>query len=291
METERIIEGIIKKDDPPMDHQDYQEHPAHQGPNPAPDPRSHHNHQMQSILSDIDQFRSVSDLFALLGDPTRIRIFWLLCHREDCVMSLAELLGMSSPAVSHHLRSLRNTGLIVGRRDGKEVYYQAADTEVAALLHHMVEQVMSVTCPEEGERLTGYQDERELLAREVHEYLIAHLDRRLTIDELAREFHTNSTTLKATFKNVYGKPLAAHIKEHRMASAAALLRESDLSIFDVGRRVGYDSQSRFSEAFREYSGMLPSDYRSAPTVPLSPACSCAPHPSSHHRSDHHDEHE
>jgi DNA-binding transcriptional ArsR family regulator len=55
---------------------------------------------------------------------------------------------MSSPAVSHHLRPLKNSGLIICRREGKEVYYRAADTQQGRLLHQMIEQVMEITCPE-----------------------------------------------------------------------------------------------------------------------------------------------
>lgn len=57
--------------------------------------------------------------FKQLSDPTRSRIFWLLSHREECVINLAALLEMSSPAVSHHLRSLTESGLLVSRRDGQ----------------------------------------------------------------------------------------------------------------------------------------------------------------------------
>ena len=86
------------------------------------------------------------DVFKQLGDTTRIRIFWLLCHQEECVLNISALLEMSSPAVSHHLRPLKTSGLIVSRRDGKEVYYRAADTRQSRLLHQMIEQVMEITC-------------------------------------------------------------------------------------------------------------------------------------------------
>ena len=87
------------------------------------------------------------EIFKQLGDTTRIRIFWLLCHCEECVINIAAILDMSSPAVSHHLRPLRSSGLIVSRREGKEVYYQAADTSRSRLLHQMIEQVMEIACP------------------------------------------------------------------------------------------------------------------------------------------------
>ena len=62
-------------------------------------------------------------------------------------MGLSALVEMSSPAVSHHLRLLKSAGLIVSRREGKEVYYKAADTEQSRLLHIMIEQVLKITCP------------------------------------------------------------------------------------------------------------------------------------------------
>lgn len=62
------------------------------------------------------------------------------------MLNIAALLNMSSPAVSHHLRPLKNSGLITSRREGKEVYYKAADTEQTRLLHDMMEKVMQITC-------------------------------------------------------------------------------------------------------------------------------------------------
>lgn len=56
---------------------------------------------------------------------------------------------MTSPAVSHHLRLLKASGLIISRRDGKEMYYKAAETELAQMLHHTVETLGRITCPRE----------------------------------------------------------------------------------------------------------------------------------------------
>lgn len=104
--------------------------------------------QLESMPKEED-FQIVSDLFKLLCDRSRVRIFWLLCHCEECVINLSSIVGMSSPAVSHHLRQLKNSGLIVSRREGKEVYYRAADTEQAQLLHHMIEKMVEIACPDE----------------------------------------------------------------------------------------------------------------------------------------------
>ncbi len=114
----------------------------------------HHHTEGQSPeylgeqLSKIEEFQTVAEIFKQLGDTTRVRIFWLLCHCEECVINISAMMEMSSPAVSHHLRPLRNRGLIVSRRVGKEVYYRAADTEQSRLLHQMIEQVMEISCPD-----------------------------------------------------------------------------------------------------------------------------------------------
>lgn len=104
--------------------------------------------KIQEQLDRVSNFQVVADIFKQLGDTTRVRIFWLLCHHEECVINISAMMNMSSPAVSHHLRPLRNTGLIVSRREGKEVYYHAADTPQSQLLHQMIEQVMEIACPQ-----------------------------------------------------------------------------------------------------------------------------------------------
>lgn len=98
-------------------------------------------------LAEIKDFQTVSDVFRQLSDSSRIRIFWLLCHCEECVVNISAIVEMSSPAVSHHLRQLKGSNLLVSRREGKEVYYKAADTEQSRLLHLTIEKIMEITCP------------------------------------------------------------------------------------------------------------------------------------------------
>lgn len=109
-----------------------------------------HSHQTERLLEKWESapdFQQVAEVFKQLSDPTRVRIFWLLCHCEECVINISALMEMSSPAVSHHLRQLKESGLIVSRREGKEVYYQAADTEESHLLHRTIEKIVKITCP------------------------------------------------------------------------------------------------------------------------------------------------
>ena len=101
-------------------------------------------------LEKTEKFQTIADVFRQLGDPTRVRIFWLLCHCEPCVVNISAMMDMSSPAISHHLRALKASGLIVSRREGKEVYYRATLTQQAQLLHHMIEDLVEIACPAQG---------------------------------------------------------------------------------------------------------------------------------------------
>lgn len=118
-------------------------------------PHNHHNEidntELLEQLNDIQHFQIVSELFKQLSDPTRVRLFWLLCHCEECVLNLSAMMKMTSPAISHHLRELRNKDLVSSRRVGKEVYYKSANTEQSVLLHKMIEKILMITCPEHKE--------------------------------------------------------------------------------------------------------------------------------------------
>ena len=66
---------------------------------------------------------TLSRLFGLLGDPTRVRIVLLLCRGELNVSRLCATLGLPQPTVSHHLGLLRRGSLLQTRRAGKNIHY------------------------------------------------------------------------------------------------------------------------------------------------------------------------
>lgn len=215
-------------------------------------------------LQQAENFSAAAEMMSMLSDSSRLRIFWLLCHCEECVVNISAMTEMSSPAVSHHLRMLKDGGLIVSRRDGREVYYSAADTPQCRLLHSTVEKLMEQSGMglSEGRLIvSGYSQSQIDTVRRMHDELVARPEMRITIEELARKYLMNPTTLKELFKAVYGDSLASHIKSHRMEKAAELLSDSDESVAAIAAAVGYESPSRFSAAFRERYHMLPAEYR------------------------------
>jgi DNA-binding transcriptional ArsR family regulator len=72
--------------------------------------------------------------FALLADPTRVRLLWALRESEADVSSLAETAGCRPTVASQHLSKLRFAGLVEGRRDGRRVVYRLRGAHVRNLL-------------------------------------------------------------------------------------------------------------------------------------------------------------
>ena len=111
-----------------------------------------HNHsqnakKMIEKMPENKDFEKVSALFQLISDPTRLKIMWLLCHCEECVNDIACAVNMSAPAVSHHLRLLKQAGLLSSRREGKEMYYKLSGEAEAQLLHRSIDDIFDIQCP------------------------------------------------------------------------------------------------------------------------------------------------
>jgi DNA-binding transcriptional ArsR family regulator len=98
------------------------------------------------MLPDVERFEQLSDIFSLVSDATRLRILWMLCHCEECGCNIASAVEMSAPAVAHHLKILKNAGLIKGCRKGKEIHYSLADNKTAALLHQVIDTMLEMNC-------------------------------------------------------------------------------------------------------------------------------------------------
>lgn len=91
-------------------------------------------------------FFLLAETFQALGDSSRIQIVWALSQGELSVGELARVVGMSQPAVSHHLRTLRNLHLIRLRKEGRSSYYCLDDEHIDHILQEgfiHVEDLMS----------------------------------------------------------------------------------------------------------------------------------------------------
>ena len=81
----------------------------------------------------------LADFFKIFADSTRIKILVALDKEPLCVCEISELLSMSSSAVSHQLKSLRQSNLIRSSRQGKNIIYSLADSHVRDIIEKAIE--------------------------------------------------------------------------------------------------------------------------------------------------------
>ena len=111
-----------------------------------------HNHDknLNTVLERMPEnvkFSQAAEVFSNLGDGTRLKILWILCHSRECVSDIAAAIGASKAVVSHHLQLLRRSGLVTAEREGQEIHYSLNDTQEAKLLHKTIEAMFNITCP------------------------------------------------------------------------------------------------------------------------------------------------
>ena len=88
-----------------------------------------------------DLFYKIADFYKLLGDTTRMKILYALDKSEMCVCDIANLLSMSKSSISHQLGTLRRSGIVRCRKEGKEVYYMLDDNHIKTVIEIGIEHI------------------------------------------------------------------------------------------------------------------------------------------------------
>ncbi len=89
--------------------------------------------ELRATVASDDLIAVVAETFHVLGDPTRLKILYLLKKHTCCVRDLAILTEVSESAISHHLRLLKDRHLVTQRREGTTIYYSLSDHHLAPL--------------------------------------------------------------------------------------------------------------------------------------------------------------
>lgn len=119
----------------------------------------------------------------------------------------------------------------------------------------------AMTIPENEEEHPYFYRTQVEKVKAVKRFLTEHLSENYTQEELSRRFDIPMTPMKTCFRSVYGEAIGTWLAGYRMNQAAELLRERDLSIAEIGSRVGYDNAGKFTVAFKKIMKLTPSEYR------------------------------
>src|SRR5438067_5059352 len=233
----------------------------------------------QSAASDSGDSGEISEGSALLAAPgdmltasavgaaeflliTLAPLFVLDCAARARLTRPDSVVAFRAPAVGRDERLAR-----LARDLAEELLEEAAGQElvVGALVEHALVQLLrryaNVRRSESLElSRVGLVDRRIRLAVEL---MHAHLDRDLPLEEIAEAAHLSPFHFARLFKKLTGATPHAYLASLRAARAQTLLAETDLSVTEVGARVGYMSSSHFAKAFRQATGLSPRAYRNA----------------------------
>lgn len=95
----------------------------------------------QTSPIDKETIQSISKLFKVISDPTRLSILFLLQKKEKSVGNIALALDMEQSAISHQLKTLKDSRLVKARREGKSMVYSLDDPHVFSLLKQVLTHV------------------------------------------------------------------------------------------------------------------------------------------------------
>jgi DNA-binding transcriptional ArsR family regulator len=102
--------------------------------------------QLQNCMETLDKmegsFQKMTKLLSIAGNDVRLKILFLLnTENELCPCDLADILKMSVPAISQHIRKIKDAGIISSRRDGQTLYYSLNrdETEIFSSIFEAIE--------------------------------------------------------------------------------------------------------------------------------------------------------
>ena len=148
----------------------------------------------------------------------------------------------------HQLKTYRGEGISAG------LFYEGKVAEALSLI---------VEAQKKNKAAKQHLSAQDITAlQEVTVYILKHYASDIPSEKLAQIACMGTTKLKAAFKQYHHCTITAYIQQRRMDRAKLLLSETDLTIGQAARAVGYSTSSRFAELFRRSTGILPGEYRS-----------------------------
>ena len=141
-----------------------------------------------------------------------------------------------------------------GNEFGTRLFFKSKIEELTAIIIQKAEELRCST-----DRKIAAAD-RRTVAR-VAEYVNAHLSKNFLLPQLASEAYMSVSKFKYVFKAVTGQSFSDYITQKKMECACELLKQSNLYVAEVAYRLGYKNAGSFSVQFKNYTGILPSEYR------------------------------
>lgn len=138
----------------------------------------------------------------------------------------------------------------------KEGYYKLKVMELLLFLKNS-------TIKNVEEEYPTLKAENVKIIKDIRKYLIDNISENITLDDLSSKFNLSKTSIKNYFKEIYGKPLSTWRREYRLTQAAMYLEKTSMNVGEISETVGYTNHGKFTNAFKKYFSMTPTEYRNS----------------------------
>lgn len=109
---------------------------------------------------------------------------------------------------------------------------------------------------------TDYYNQNQVkLIKEVAACITKDLTKHYTIEQLSQMFKISQTSLKKTFRGVYGASVYSYLRTYRLQTAQKMLMETMESVTAIANNIGYENPNKFTSAFKDAYGVTPTDFR------------------------------
>lgn len=145
-----------------------------------------------------------------------------------------------------------------------EIYNVPNSVRLGYFKIKILELMLFLSClgEEDRKKASVYENPSKLfVVREARHYMAERMGKKMTVEDVARKFNVSKSYLKNAFKEVYGQPVSAVMREDKMEKAKKLLAKTDRKILDIAMDLGYESSGKFSKAFKNIVGLSPREYR------------------------------
>jgi AraC family transcriptional regulator len=169
--------------------------------------------------------------------------------------AIVPVLGAVDPLAEQTIYKLEEE-LTSGRGTGEYV-----NLLIETLATHLIKYYAQETCTTKD--AGGFP---KYLLETTLDYINGSLDRNLSIEEIALAVGIEPARLARAFRVSTGKSIHRYLNERRVGEAKILLAKSEITIAEIARRVGFDSEERFSLSFRRRTGLTPAAYRASDEI-------------------------
>ena len=111
---------------------------------------------------------------------------------------------------------------------------------------------------------SGIEIENDTLCEEITQYINQNISKRNSINDLCNNFHISKTTLYGIFKNNFNTTVNDYILNQKIAIAKKLLKETDMPVYEISERIGFENYTYFCKLFKQKEGKTATAYRKEP---------------------------